>query len=244
MSKDSLKTSSEDLVETSREFLHDLITDAKPKLRGWLHVATVPVVLIAGLMLTALAPTAGARLGAAIYTFTALLLFSVSAVYHRGNGWWPRRTHLMLARLDHSNIFLLIGGSITPFAIILLDGLPRILLLTIMWIGVLVGVLLKVCWASMPRKVSTSLYIGLGWTPIAFIGEFAEGLEPLAGRGAFALTLIAVGGLLYTVGGLIYGFKALNTWPKVWGFHEWFHLCTVTAFICHYSAIALVSFTL
>lgn len=232
----------EERVEAAQEFLHDLITDVKPKLRGWLHLWTVPVVLIAGLTLTVLAPTPLARAGAAVYTFTSLLLFGVSAVYHRGNGWWDRRTHLRLKKLDHANIYLLISGSTTPFALLLLEGTPRALLLSLMWGGTIAGVLLKIFWERMPRSLSTLFYVGLGWLPVGFIGYFADGAAEYGGTGSAAISLIAVGGLLYTVGGVIYGLKRPNTWPLTFGFHEYFHLFTVLAFVCHYIAVSLVSY--
>ena len=230
-------------LEPARERIHDLIEDTKPRWRGWLHLFTVPVVLIAGLTLTVLAPTPLSRLGAAIYTFTSLVLFGVSAIYHRGNGFWDRPTHLLLKRLDHANIYLLIGGSTTPFALLLLDSTPRTLLLSTMWAGCTVGVILKAFWTSFPRWLSTVFYMVLGWLPLAFIGEFAKASVEIGGMGIAALTLIATGGLFYTVGGVIYGLKRPNPWPNTFGYHEVFHLLTILAFICHYTAVSFVSYS-
>lgn len=237
---DALGDHLEERVEAAQEFLHDLIEEVKPRLRGWIHLATVPVVLIAGLVLTVLAPTVVSRSGAAVFTFTAVLLFGVSAVYHRGNGVWDRRTHLFLRRADHSNIYLLIGGSTTPFALTLLEHPERTLLLSLMWAGVTAGVVLKIFWVSMPRKLSTAFYIGLGWLPICFADSFAEGAQRLGIQGTLALTLIALGGVLYTIGGVIYGLKRPNPWPLTFGWHEAFHLFTVLACLAHFSAVALV----
>lgn len=232
----------EDRVEAAQDFLHDLITDAKPKLRGWLHLATVPIVLVAGLTLTVLAPTVAGRAGAAIYTFTALLLFGVSAVYHRGNGWWNRSTHSRLKRLDHANIFFLILGSTTPFALLLLEGTPRILLLSIMGGTAVAGAALKFFWTAFPRWLSTVFYLVMGWIPVAFMGKFIEGAAHTGMAGPVALSLIAAGGLLYTLGAAVYGFKRPNPWPLTFGWHEVFHLFTVIAFFCHYIAVFIVCF--
>lgn len=240
---DDLSEAFDDRLEAAQERIHDLIEDVKPKLRGWLHLVTLPVVLIAGLTLTSLAPTVSGRVGAAVYTFTAVLLFGVSAVYHRGNGWWDRRTHLFLKHLDHSNIFFLVAGSTTPFALLLLEGAPRVILLSLMGSIAILGTVLKFAWESFPRWLSTLFYLAMGWLPVGFIGEFMEGAQYMGGAGVAVLSLIAGGGILYTLGGVIYGLKRPNPWPTVWGFHENFHLFTVLAFICHYIAVSLVVFS-
>src|SRR5690606_20590223 len=103
--------------------VEDALDEVKPKLRGWLHAATAPLTLAAGVVLVALSPTASTRLGSAVFALSALLLFSVSAIYHRGR--WSPRVHAYLKRLDHSNIYLLIAGSCTPFALLLLEGSDR-----------------------------------------------------------------------------------------------------------------------
>ena len=107
-----------------RERARDKAREVKPRLRGWLHAGTTPLTLAAGIVLICLSPTVTTRIGSAVFVGTALLLFTVSAVYHRGN--WSPRTWAFLRRFDHSNIFLLIAGSYTPFALLLLHGHDRV----------------------------------------------------------------------------------------------------------------------
>jgi hemolysin III len=205
----------------------------KPKLRGWLHAGTAPLAVAAGLVLVALAPTTTGRVTAAVFTVCAGLLFGTSAVYHRGT--WSPRTTMLLKRLDHSNIFLIIAGSYTPFAALLLpSGRARTLLL-IVWIGALAGVLFRVFWVGAPRWLYTPVYVALGWVAVVYLPDF------LRAGGPAVLTLIVVGGGLYTVGALVYGLKRPNPSPRWFGFHEVFHACTVAAFVVHYIA---VSFTI
>lgn len=202
----------------------------KPLLRGWLHTAMAPLALIAGLVLIVLVPSLEGRLAAAIFTVTAILLFGTSAVYHRGH-WSPRITRL-LKRLDHSNIFLIIAGSYTPFAVLLPTDQARTMLL-IVWIGAAVGVAFRVLWVGAPRWLYVPVYVALGWVAIFYLG-------PLwTYGGAVVVALIAVGGLLYTLGAIVYGVKRPNPSPRWFGFHEIFHALTILAFTTHYIAASM-----
>jgi hemolysin III len=234
-------------VRTRVEHLHDRVEEAfdevKPRLRGWLHAGTVPVALAAGIVLVSLSPTAETRLGSAVFALSALLLFTVSAFYHRGR--WSPRVHEHLQRFDHSNIFVLIAGSCTPFALLLLDGADRWWMLGISWGGALAGVLMKVWWLSHPRWLSAPIYIALGWAPVFFFGGFVEGaMEYGVAMGVAVITLVVVGGALYTLGGLVYGFKRPNPNPRWFGFHEVFHSFTILAFLAHYVGVSLATYSL
>jgi len=209
--------------------------EVKPKLRGWLHAATTPLALAAGIVLIALSPTVTTRVGSAVFASTALMLFTVSAIYHRGT--WSPRTWAFLRRFDHSNIFLLIAGSYTPFTLILLDGSARIWLLAIVWTGALLGVAFRIFWTDAPRWVYTPIYMALGWVAIFYANDFAT-------AGPAVITLIAVGGALYTIGGLVYGLKKPDPFPMWFGFHEVFHTLTIAAFICHYVAASIATYQL
>jgi hemolysin III len=204
----------------------------KPRLRGWLHLAAAPVALAGGVVLIALSPTATTRLGSVIYVLSAVILFSVSAVYHRGR-WSPRVTRI-LRRLDHANIFLLIAGSYTPFAALALRGDTRVAVLAAVWSTAIFGVLFRVFWVNAPRLLYVALYIGLGWAAAFFVPQLIHG------AGVAAFVLIAAGGLIYTFGGVVYGLKRPNPSPKWFGFHEIFHACTVAAFTCQYIAASFV----
>jgi hemolysin III len=225
--------------------IHSTLEEAKPKLRGWLHLGTAPLALVAGIVLIALAPAGRAEVGAIVFTAAALLLFSVSAVYHRGNGYWTPRTHGLLKRWDHANIMVMIAGTYTPFSLILLHGAAQATLLSLVWSGAVLGVLFRIFWTSAPRWLYVPIYLALGWSAIFFIPAFFTGATALGvGIGIAVFTLICLGGALYTLGGVVYGFKRPNPWPRWFGFHEVFHSFTVVAFAAHYVGISLATYAL
>ena len=139
----------------------EVVTAAKPRLRGWLHAITSPLALAAGIVLIALAPTAPGRVAAAAYAVTSVVLFTTSAIYHRGH--WSVAAERRLKRLDHANIFLLIAGSYTPFAVLALHGDARVGVLAAIWGTALLGVAFRIFWVNAPRWLYVPLYIGLGW---------------------------------------------------------------------------------
>ncbi len=220
-----------DTVTDQNGAVGELVAAVKPRLRGWLHAGTFPLVLAAGLVLSILAPDGRPKVGAIVFTVTAALLFGTSAVYHRGN--WSARANGVLKRLDHSNIFLIIAGSYTPFALTLLPWDQARTLLIIVWSGAVGGVLFRTLWVGAPRWLYTPIYVALGWVAVFYFGPM------LHGGGPAIVTLIAVGGLLYTLGAVVYGTKRPNPSPRWFGFHEIFHAFTVLAFVAHYVAASL-----
>ena len=223
--------------------LAEVAAEIKPRLRGWLHLVNAPLTLVAGIVLIALSPTAATRLGSAVFAGSALVLFTVSAIYHRGT--WSPRVHVFLQRFDHANIFVLIAGSCTPFAILLLEGADRWAMLAITWGGALAGVALKVLWGGAPRWLSAPIYIALGWAPVFFFGDFVNGAMDLgAAIGTAVIVLVVVGGGLYTLGGLVYGTKFPDPSPRWFGFHEVFHTLTILAFVSHYVGVSLATYSL
>lgn len=206
----------------------------KPRLRGWLHLGTAPLALAAGIVLVVLAPDR-ARFACAVYAASSALLFGISAAYHRGH--WSPRTWLTLKRLDHANIFLIIAGSYTPFAAVLLHGRDRVLVLTVVWLGALVGIGLSVAWPTAPRWLLVPVYVGLGWVGVLVLPQMLH-----RGGGA-VLTLVVVGGVLYSLGGFVYGARRPNPWPRWFGFHEVFHALTVAAWTVLYVAASLAVYT-
>jgi hemolysin III len=227
---------SADAAEHVREHVRERFEEVKPKLRGWLHAATAPLTLAAGVVLIALSPNAATRLGSSIFAASALVLFTVSAIYHRGT--WSPRVWAFLRRFDHANIFLLIAGSYTPFTLLLLHGQDRVTLLTIVWVGAALGVLFRIFWTDAPRWLYVPIYIALGWAAIFYFGEFVRN------GGTAVLVLMAVGGGLYTIGGLVYGLKRPNPSPSWFGFHEVFHTLTILAFITHYVGVSIATYSL
>ncbi len=206
--------------------------DQVPRLRGVLHAVAFPLAVIAGVLLVVLAPTPLARLAAAVYAVTSALLFGVSAAYHRGHA--PARARDMLHRLDHADIYLIIAGTYTPLALLALHGDTRVAVLAVIWSGAAAGATFRVTWLRAPRWLCTSLYVILGWSAVFVLPQL------LRGAGATALALVLAGGIVYSVGGLVYGLRWPNPSPRWFGFHEVFHACTVAAYIAQYAAVSLV----
>lgn len=204
----------------------------KPRLRGWLHQCFAPMVLVAGTCLVVGGSTLALRAACAVYMLAALLLFTNSAFYHRGT--WSPRAHEVFRRVDHANIFVFIAGSYTPLAVAMLHGGSLRLLLGLVWSCALVGVLFRVLWINAPRWLYVALYVLLGWAAVGWMGTFWHVGGPAV------VSLVVAGGVVYSAGALFYGLKRPNPWPETWGFHEFFHACTVLAAICHYVAIALL----
>lgn len=207
-------------------------TSVKPTLRGWQHAVMFPFAVVAGVILVATAPTMAGRVSSAIFASTAALLFGVSALLHRGT--WSPHVEALLRRLDHANIYLIIAGTYTPFAVLALPESEGKILLAIVWTGALIGVVLRVFWIGAPRWLSTTLYVVVGWIIIFFIPELVDQV------GAGVVALIALGGILYTLGAIVYATKWPNPRERTYGFHEVFHSLTIAAFTAHYIAVWIV----
>jgi len=201
----------------------------KPTLRGWQHAAMFPIASVAGVVLVATAPTTASRVSSAIFAATAVVLFGVSGLLHRGT--WSPDIEALLRRLDHANIYLIIAGTYTPFAVLALPRDQGRALLAIVWTGALVGVALRLFWTGAPRWLSTALYVVVGWVVVFFISDLVDG------AGAAEVVLIAVGGILYTLGAIVYATKRPNPAQRTYGFHELFHSLTIAAFTAHYIAV-------
>ncbi|MFF4317401.1 hemolysin III family protein [Streptomyces sp. NPDC001568] len=208
--------------------------EAKPLLRGWLHLGMFPAVIVAGLVLMAFTDTTEARVACGVYILTACLLFGVSAVYHRGT--WGPRGEAILRRLDHANIFLIIAGTYTPLTVLLLPPSTGRTLLWAVWIAAAAGIAFRVFWVGAPRWLYTPCYIAMGWAAVFFLPDF------MRTGGIAVLVLVIVGGLLYSVGGVIYGMKRPNPSPRFFGFHEVFHSLTLAAFVAHYVGISMAAY--
>ena len=204
--------------------------EIKPRLRGWIHAAMAPLALIAGAILIALAPAGAGKITSAIYAFTGVLLFCISAIYHLGN--WSPTVKRVLKRLDHTNIMLLIAGSYTPLAWALLPAHKATILLVAIWIGALAGVWFRVFYTDAPRWLYTPVYVLLGLAALLFIGDF------YAAKPAAAI-LICAGGAFYIAGAVFYALKKPNFSERWFGFHELFHAFTVAGFACHFIAITM-----
>lgn len=205
----------------------------KPKLRGWIHAGMFPLVTAASIVLVVLAPGAALTWACAVFGLSAMMLFGTSAVYHRGT--WSPRVAGVLRRLDHTNIFLVIAGTLTPLAVALLPASTSRPLLIVVWAGALVGVLARVFWLGAPRWVYVPSYIALGWVAVWFLPSFWRAPS----GGPAVVWLVAVGGLAYTIGAVVYALKKPNPSPRWFGFHEIFHSLTVVGIVCHFIAVAM-----
>jgi hemolysin III len=225
----------EDATRSAAQAYLDMLA-ARPKLRGLLHGIAFPMTLVAGIVLVSLAGTPRARIGCTVYAVSGCLLFGVSALYHRWHG--SPRVRTALRRLDHANIFLIIAGTYSPLALIVLRGQTGRVVLTIVWAGAALGIGLQLLWPDAPRWLYTPVYLGLGWVAV-FV------LPDLLHRGGVAvLVLVAVGGALYTLGAAVYAFKRPDPVPRVFGFHEVFHALTVAAFVVQYVAVSIATYSL
>lgn len=204
----------------------------KPSWRGWIHAGTFPVAIAAGIVLIVLADGAPAKWASAVFMATSVLLFGNSALYHRFN--WGATTKAVLKRIDHANIMLLIAGTYTPIAVLALPPQKGLLLLILVWSGALLGILFRVFWINAPRWLYVALYLLLGWAAVMYLVDLFEANVAM-------MILVIVGGLLYTGGAICYALKRPNPWPGHFGFHEIFHVCTVLAFLCHWTACLLIA---
>ena len=203
----------------------------KPRLRGVSHQWAFFVSLAAGAALVVAAPPGEARLAVTIYAVSVAALFGTSALYHRIN-WSSIGARRWMRRLDHSMIFTLIAGTYTPFAVLVLDGALSTAILIVVWVGAVGGVILKLAWVDVPKGVMALIYLALGWVALAAFPELFSELGFTGGG------MVAAGGLLYTLGALVYAFKRPDPVPAVFGYHEVFHALVIAAAALQYTVIA------
>ncbi len=201
----------------------------KPLLRGVLHEVAAFVAAAAGAILFLRASGARARAGALVYGTSLVVLFAVSAIYHRKN--WPERLRAIWRRLDHSAIFLLIAGTYTPLSFLLGSRLGWTFL-GIVWGGALLGIVMSVAWVKAPRALVAAVCVLLGWAAVPLL----PALKAALGTGAVAL--LATGGVVYSLGAVVYAIKRPDPFPRVFGYHEIFHALVIAAAVCHFAVVA------
>jgi len=204
---------------------------SKPRLRGvfhqWACACTVPL----GLVLVSVAGTARARIALSVYALSLMGLFGASALYHRTN-WRSVTARDWIRRLDHSMIFVLIAGSYTPFAMLVLHGPLAIAILVAVWTGALLGVAFNLMWKDAPTWLRVTLYVCLGWVVVAALPQLGDAI------GIGGLTLLGLGGVLYTLGAVVYAVKRPDPVPSVFGYHEVFHTLVIAAAALQCAVIA------
>lgn len=204
----------------------------KPRMRGMLHAYAFAVGLVCGIVLCSIAasrPGIAPLISCSIYSVTVCALFGTSALYHRRV--WSPLGYKVMRRLDHSMIFIFIAGTYTPLCTSLLSVHTATIVLSVVWGGAILGVVLNLAWPSAPRWFSAPVYIALGWVALAILPEI------LRHGGVATLVLLVVGGVAYSVGAVFYATRRPNPWPDVFGHHEFFHACTLIAAICHHIAV-------
>ena len=201
-----------------------------PRMRGVTHAWALWFAAIACVVLALYAPTALARAAALVYGIGLCALFAASGLYHRWR--WNPRWRPLLRRIDHSTIFVFIAASYTPVALLVLSGPVQVVVLASAWVGALAGVTLSVAWIGAPRALVAACYLALGWVAIVAIPQLATKL------GVAPFVLFVLGGLLYTVGAVIYATRRPNPWPRTFGFHEIFHALVIAAATVHFVAMA------
>ena len=202
----------------------------RPRFRGVSHKWAFFASLGAGAALMVDASGARARFAAGIFAASVAAMFGASALYHRVTWPTPERRRLF-AKLDHAAIYLLISGTYTPFALLVLEGAWRWSLLIVVWTGALAAIVLKIVWGDTPKWVPATIGIGLGWIGVVAFPQMTE-------IGVAGMTLIVIGGLCYTVGAVVYARRRPDPFPRSFGYHEVFHLLVIAAAACQYVAIA------
>ncbi len=204
----------------------------KPLLRGWMHLVCFFLAIPAGVTVVALASSPRGRVGAGVYAVGLVALFGVSGAYHRLR--WSDARRLFMQKLDHGTIFVMIAGSYTPVCLMALHGWVRWTMLAVAWTGAAVGFVLAFTGGRASRVVRGTLYIGLGWVSIAAAPQMWTHMSGVE------LGLIAAGGVLFTVGAVFLLTNWPDPFPRVFGYHEVWHVMVVLAVACHYSAITSV----
>jgi hemolysin III len=203
----------------------------RPLLRGWLHVGAAAAVLIAGPLLIVQASSVGSTVVLIIYVVSLLLLFGISALFHRKQ--WSPPARLRMRRADHAAIFVAIAGTYTAVAGLALEGWARLFVLIFVWVGALAGVAVRQVWLQAPKWAIALPAVVVGWFALAVLPELLHGL------GGAGFTLVLLGGVFYTAGAAAYALRWPDLAPNVFGYHEVFHSCTVIGATLQYVALSV-----
>ena len=201
-------------------------------MRGAFHLYAFGAFALLGAVLVSASSGGRERLAAAVFCGCLVLTFGVSALYHRVT-WRPAARRVM-RRLDHASIYLLIAGTYTPYGLLVLSGAWQFSILGVVWIGAALAIVQRLFWLDAPRWVPVAAGIFLGWVGVVALPQIIEA------SGVSGTALVAAGGILYTLGAVVYAIRRPDPLPTVFGYHELFHLLTVVAASCQFAAIALL----
>lgn len=201
----------------------------KPLLRGVLHQEAFFISLGACCLLIAKSSNDLSLIASVIYSIGLLLLFGISAIYHRIH--WQPQPRAFMKRLDHSAIFILIAGTFTPICMLALPQNSGHQLLTVIWIAAMAGILQSIFWVKAPKYATAIFYVTMGWFALPYVSELKNSLGPTS------LSLIISGGIVYTLGAVFYALKKPNLFPGVFGYHELFHFFTIIGAGLHFIVI-------
>ena len=203
----------------------------KPRLRGVSHQWAFFVSLLTGGALVIAAPSGRATFASAVYAGSVAALFGTSALYHRIT-WASQAARRWMRRLDHSMIFLLIAGTYTPFALLALHGTLATVIFALVWGGAAAGILLKLVWIDAPKPLVAAVYVILGWVAVAAFPDLIDRI------GVGGVAMVAAGGILYTLGAVVYAIRRPDPVPTVFGYHEVFHALVIAAAALQYAVVA------
>jgi hemolysin III len=211
--------------------LTDDFTQQRPMLRGVSHVSAAIAAMLGAPLLLLVADSPRAYVGGAIFATSLILLYGTSAAYHRIT--WTPLFRAIISRLDDSMVLVLIGGTYTPFCLVVLNNAWGITMLSVVWGVAGAGVITNLAWPVRPRWLRVAFYVILGWLALVSAGELATRLS------ASPLALLVLGRVLYTLGGVVYAVRKPDPWPRVFGYLEVFHLLVVAGSALHYSLVAI-----
>jgi hemolysin III len=202
----------------------------RPRLRGVLHQAAFLVAIVLAPLLIVGADGGRRRLAAAVFGGSVAACFGASALYHRVT--WSPGVRLWMRRIDHAGVYLLIAGTYTPVCLLVLRGAWRPAVLIVIWVGAIAAIAMKFVWVAAPKWLAAAIGLALGWAAVIALPELIAHLHPAA------VILIAIGGLAYSAGAVIYARRRPDPAPEVFGYHELFHALTIVGVACQYVAIA------
>ena len=204
--------------------------EVRPRLRGVLHELAFMASLVVGTLLIVAADGTRRQVAAAVFAGSVAACFGASALYHRVT--WRPAVRQWMRRIDHAGVYTLIAGSYTAVCLLALDGAWRWSVLGVVWAGAGAAIVFKFVWVDAPKWLAAAIGIALGWVGVVAMPELASRLNPAA------VALLLAGGVLYTVGAVVYARRRPNPVPHVFGYHEVFHALTIVAVSCQYVAIA------